>query len=158
MKINKAVKQALALLATIALTTIGAATANAGNVINTWQDLNSTISDSCTGENFPVSGKVHIQENTTTNPNGTFHVHVTENAAGLQGVGPITGTKYQIPIVVSETVNMAAGQEMTLDEIANVISDGSSSNEQLRIRMHITMNANGVVTVDNMLAEITCTP
>ena len=109
-------------------------------------------------QNFPVSGKVHIQENTTTNPNGTFHVHITENAAGLQGVGPITGTKYQIPIVVSETVNMAAGQEMTLDEIANVISDGSSSNEQLRIRMHITMNANGVVTVDNMLAEITCTP
>jgi hypothetical protein len=47
------------------------------------------------------------------NPNGSFHIHVTENFAGVQGVGQTTGRIYQLPAALSETENLTAGQEVT---------------------------------------------
>jgi hypothetical protein len=158
MKINKAVKQALALLAAITLTTIGPATANAAIVTNTFQAVNFSVFDMCTGEEVTFTGQEHIQENMTMNPNGSFHIHITENFAGVKGVGQTTGRKYQLPAVVSETENLTAAQEVTEVTTESLISDGSASNEQLRMLTHITMNANGTVTVDHSFSNITCTP
>ena len=158
MKINKAVKEALALLAAITLTTIGAATANAASVTNTFQAVNFIIFDDCTGENILFTGKVHDTENITMNPNGSFHLTITENFAGVQGVGQTTGMIYRFPGAVSITENLTAAQEETETLTQNLISLGSASNEQARVLLHITVNANGVVTVDNEVESITCTP
>jgi hypothetical protein len=158
MKTNKATKQALALLAVITLTTIGAATANAAIVTNMFQAVNFSVFDMCTGETVTFTGQEHIQENMTMNPNGTFHIHVTENFAGVQGVGQTTGRKYQLPAALSETENLTAGQEVTEKTTESLICDGSASNEQITMLTHITMNANGTVTVDHSFSNITCTP
>jgi hypothetical protein len=158
MKLNKAVKQALALLAAITLTITGVTMANAANVTNTFQDTSGTFFDNCTGEYIAFSGREHFQENVTTNPNGTFHIHITANFADVTGIGQTTGTKYHFPIQLSETLNLNAGEQETIEETLNVISDGSLFNEKIKLLIHLTVNANGVVTVHNQFSELTCTP
>jgi hypothetical protein len=159
MKTNKALKQALALLAAITLTTIGAATANAAIVENFFQPLNLTAFDECTGESVHFTGQLHILSTVTINPNGSFHLHMTQNYAGVKGVGQTTGRIYQLPGELSVTENLTAAQVMTAVVFSNLITDGSPSNEKITVSLHITINANGTVTVDNVEFEsITCTP
>ena len=157
MNCRRPIRPAIALLAILALALNGAATANA-RAFNTFTNVNTTLYDDCTGEDVVFTGREHFQENVTTNPDGSFHLHITANFADVTGIGQTTGMKYHFPVELNETQNLNAGQEQTLEEVLNLISEGSASNQKIKFRIHLTVNANGVVTVNNEFYEVTCSP
>jgi len=158
MKTNKIMKPALALVAAMALTTIGAATANAAVVSNKFYEFSEVRFNSCTGEFVDLSGKIHIHGTSTATPDGGFSFSFIENLVDVKGVGEDSGTRYVETLHLGNTVSLHAGVTETHEILENLISNGSSSNYKLRVRFHITVNANGDVTVENEHVEIICNP
>jgi hypothetical protein len=156
MNSSNSTSSAITLLAIFALA-VGAATANA-RAFSYFIEVNSTLFDECTGEDVVFTGKEHLEVNSTTNKDGSFHLHITANFARVTGIGQTTATKYHFPVELNETQNLHAGQEQTLVESMNLISEGSSSNQKIKWLIHITVDANGVVRVNNDSYEVTCTP
>jgi hypothetical protein len=107
------------------------------------------------GELVTLSGYLHVLIQITENNGGGFHVKTHFQPQGISGVGTVTGDKYQATGVTQDELNVAAGVEETFINNFRIIGQGPGNNLLIHETFHITINANGDVTVfvDNVSAE-----
>ena len=109
------------------------------------------------GENVHFEGTLHVLMSLTINGN-----HVSGKAhfqpQGLNGVGGVTGDKYQATGVTQGEFsdNLINGQATeTFVNNFRIIGQGPGNNATVHENAHITINANGILTatVDNFSAD-----
>jgi len=111
----------------------------------------------CTSEETPGTGEFFTRSTVVERPGGGFHVTATFNISYLL-VGATTGNRYRGKDV--EHVNFTTnGRQQSVETfIANlwVGTAGPGNNFVLRVRFHVTVNANGVVTVGRDHETVEC--
>ena len=109
----------------------------------------------CSGEMVVLEGFMHHKEAVTNDGAGGFHVTISDQPMGLQGVGTF-GNKYNGVGVTRSTHNMKVGEVYTFVNNYRMIGAGKAPNFSVHETVHYTINANGEVTVDFVKAKITC--
>ena len=101
------------------------------------------------GEFVQAVGRLHQVFTTVVNSNGTVTVRTHFQPQGLTGVGLTTGDKYQATGVTQSTDQIGAPFPAVSTFINNFrfIGTGPNNNLLLHEEGHLTINANGVLTV-----------
>ena len=101
------------------------------------------------GEFVQAVGRLHQVFTTVINANGTVTVRSHNQPQGLTGVGLTTGDKYQATGVTQSTDQVGAPFPAVSTFINNFRFIGAGSNNNLLIHEegHLTINANGTLTV-----------
>lgn len=110
------------------------------------------------GETVVLSGNLHVVASTTITANNA-HVMMSNNPQGVTGVGSITGDKYQGTGVTREDLNVANGffpENLTFVNNFRIIGQGAANNLLVHENNHITVNANGAITVNQVNLSIAC--
>ena len=159
MKTNLARRTMYLLVAVLA---IMIATANAAVQVNDKTDINLSVFIPCAaggaGEIVDLSGSLHSLISFTINGknvSGKFHFQ----PQGISGTGETTGVKYQATGVTQETfkTSLQNGQaNLTFVNNFRIIGQGSGNNLLVHENMHITVNADGTVTVFHDNFSIDC--
>ena len=112
-------------------------------------DIVVPASDSCSGEDVHIFGPLEGIAQTTTNPGGGTHtvIHFTPH---VTAIGLTSGATYRAVGPAQIVTNMSGpGQSVfALVDIIRVTSPGSAGNLTLTHTVHVTVNANGDVTVE----------
>ena len=148
------------LFAALALFTVPA---NAAKQVNDMSDINLTVFVPCAaggaGELVDLSGPLHTLITFTINGNnvsGTAHFQ----PQGLSGTGETTGDKYQATGVTKASSFKGSFQngQFTQTYVNNfrIIGSGSGNNFLVHEVLHVTFNANGIVTVFHDNFSIDC--
>jgi hypothetical protein len=111
----------------------------------------------CNGDTVDVAGRVHILTAVTINGNN-FSVVSQANPQGVSGTDETTGAKYQGTGVTKDTFggSFINGQfRETFVNRFDFLGQGSAPNFVTHETFHVTVNANGTVTVffDNFSAS-----
>ena len=110
------------------------------------------------GEIVDLSGPLHTLILSTINGNnvsGYFHFQ----PQGISGTGESTGNKYQATGVTSETfkTSLQNGQaNLTFVNNFRIIGQGPGNNYLVHETMHVTINADGTVTVFHDNFSVDC--
>ena len=118
---------------------------------------NTIYFNPCTGENVQLSGRLTIKLSFSIK-NDIIHVssQIKEHSTG---VGLTTGAQYTINGEDNQESNLKlvnnTGEENAVFT-ANVIGNGAVPNEHLKSTLHITVNANGAVTVQRLSLTDSC--
>lgn len=98
------------------------------------------------GEWVVLEGAVHLLIQGKMTPRAHLGIHL--NAQGISGVGQTTGLQYQGNGAANLTINADDLDPLIVTAVvnANLISHGPDDNRKLKIRIHITINANGEIT------------
>jgi hypothetical protein len=100
------------------------------------------------GETVHLTGTLRQVTHVTINRNhATYMTHV--NPQGLGGVGLSSGLKYRGTGVSKSVLTIGVGQTQTLVENFRLIGQGPGNNLLLHENLHVTVNANGVVTAEH---------
>ena len=94
-------------------------------------------------------GRIHQVLSTVVNANGTVTVKSHFQPQGLTGVGLTTGDKYQAT-GVTQTVDQVGAPFPVVSKFINnfrFIGQGPNNNLLIHEEGHLTINANGVLTV-----------
>jgi hypothetical protein len=137
--------------------------ANAAKQVNDTSEINLTVFVPCAaggaGELVDLSGPLHTLITFTLNGNnvsGTAHFQ----PQGLSGTGETTGDKYQATGVTKDTsfkVSFQNGQaQQTFVNNFRIIGQGPGNNFLVHEQAHITINANGIVTVLHDNSSVVC--
>jgi hypothetical protein len=137
--------------------------ANAAKQVNDTSEINLTVFVPCAaggaGELVDLSGPLHTLITFTLNGNnvsGTAHFQ----PQGLSGTGDTTGDKYQATGVTKDTsfkVSFQNGQaQQTFVNNFRIIGQGPGNNFLVHEQAHITINANGIVTVLHDNSSVVC--
>jgi hypothetical protein len=148
------------LFAALALFTVQA---NGAKQINDMSDINLTVFVPCAaggaGEIVDLTGPLHTLITFTINGNnvsGTAHFQ----PQGLSGAGETTGDKYQATGVTKDTsfkVSFQNGQaQQTFVNNFRIIGTGPGNNFLVHEEAHVTINANGAVTVVHDNLSVAC--
>lgn len=121
----------------------------------------STVLSDCNGELVDVQGTIHMEDHTTTNANGT-HIQFTINLSGVKGVAPLSGARYIESDTDTGSTNYSS--DFTPFEFTHVETriltrlgeDGTADDLRYYLRAHMTVNANGVPTVDRTDSRMEC--
>ena len=107
------------------------------------------------GEEVVFEGNLHFLFAVTEDANGGFHLKSHAQPQGLTGYGLVTGAKYQATGVTQDNFNAKVGQTSTYVNNFRIIGQGRGNNFLVHETYHVTVNANGVVTVvhDNFSFE-----
>lgn len=107
------------------------------------------VFNACTGENVLVSGDYHLIVRQVTSSSGGTHFRV-HSQVNVKGVGAVSGTEY----VAMEVLNLTdqAGSDgaavFHMSYPLRTVSKGPLPNSTGEIRIQLTINANGEVSVD----------
>lgn len=110
------------------------------------------------GEDVSLSGRLHMLMSQTENGNVTSYKFLFQ-PQGMSGIGSITGDKYQATGVTQMEYGeqLAPGQQLHQTFVNNfrVIGQGPDNNFVVHEVFHLTINANGEVSVqlDNLSVE-----
>jgi hypothetical protein len=111
-----------------------------------------------TGEEVIFSGTLHALTHLTMNNNSfTFKSHYQPQ--GIQGVGAITGDLYQATGVTQSTTNGSFVNGSYTDIFVNnfkLIGQGTDNNFIVHDTFKVTINANGIVTVEFGKSSFDC--
>lgn len=110
------------------------------------------------GELIEVSGNLHIVFSITVNRN-SFHVKEHFQPQGISGFGLTTGAKYQATGVTQDDFRgsfINGSFQSTSVNNFRMIGQGPGNNFAIHETVHVTFNANGILTssVDNF--SVTC--
>jgi hypothetical protein len=107
------------------------------------------------GELVDLSGTLHVLFHTTLDGSGGFHSKFHFQPQGVTGLGLTTGDVYQGTGVNQGQINGTVGEESTFVDNFRLIGHGPGNNFLLHETVHVTVNANGVVTalVSNFSVE-----
>lgn len=149
----------LAAVMSLGATMLVLAAAGAADTSMTVPYSNVAFND-CNNEFVNVQGMIHMTEGSTVDANGT-HFHVTINLVGVKGVAIGSGARYVESDTTTQTSNFHfdGASEANAEEtrILNRLGeDGTLDDVRYHLRFHMTVNANGVITVDRTESEIAC--
>jgi hypothetical protein len=145
--------------ATLALTFALPVFSQAAVTTNVKEPLAFVVSNPCAndgaGEDVPLTGTLHTLITATEDKGGGFHInlHFTERATG---VGLTTGATYQASGIATNIFNAKVGQVSTLVNTLRLIGQGPGNNLLIHEIIHLTINANGVVTAEFFRASQEC--
>jgi hypothetical protein len=138
------------------------APASAAVVVNDKTDISLTVFIPCavggTGEVVDLSGPLHTLISFTINNNnvsGDFHFQ----PQGISGTGETTGDKYQATGITRESfkASLQNGQaNFTFVNNFRIIGQGPGNNFLVHETLHLTINANGTVTVFHDNFSVDC--
>jgi hypothetical protein len=106
-----------------------------------------------------LSGTLHTVSRTTIDANGGFHGTIHFNPQGVKGVGQSSGDTYQGNGVTKTTTNIAGAGLPFTDTFVNnfrIIGPGPDNNLLVHQTIHVTINANGVMTADVLNTSTEC--
>lgn len=107
------------------------------------------------GEYVSLSGNMHVESHSITDPNGRFH-YESVAVQRMSGVGATSGDKYQGTGVTRDS-GYVEGIPSSVSYVNNflIIGQGPGNNFVLHENVHLTINANGEITadVDNFSAD-----
>jgi hypothetical protein len=108
------------------------------------------------GENVTLTGDLHVEFQINFDNAGGGHIHILFNPQGISGTGSVTGAKYQGTGMTQMGENFKTGFEFTFNNRFDIIGQGPGNNFSVHETAHITVNANGTLTVffDNF--SVTC--
>ena len=157
------VRRILVLGAAVAAFALPGGKAAAGpTVVDTHMPFMFADVNPCTGEPFAGSGFEHFKSTVQTVPN--FHMSLEYNVESAQATTP-SGVRYVVPVQISQHSIIdsdVAPMNETLEEMLQFIrqaEDGSlvmGDDFYVRIRMHVTVNAQGSVTVSFLDFTVIC--
>jgi hypothetical protein len=112
-----------------------------------------TSAECNTGEGVLISGTIHLVSQTQADGSMVSHI----NYENMTGVGLTSGTIYRFSGV--DNVRLRAPFPSSINSVRNfhLISPGSDSNLLLTVLFHVTVNANGEVTVTIRDTRSRCT-
>jgi hypothetical protein len=112
--------------------------------------------DNCV-ETVDLSGTFHGVEQFFVGPGGKVHFRFHINAKGT-GIGQLTGARYQWNDRLFDITNIApqGAVSFILNDYARMIGQGGAVNFRFAVKIKLTVNAAGVVTVDRLVARDAC--
>jgi hypothetical protein len=163
MKTNSA-RLGLTLFAAALLLLVGAGSATAATQ-SLRDQTNFSIFVPCAngglGETVEGIAKVHVVTGETTDENGGVHLHAQITLRGV-GIGTVTDDKYQFhadePFLFPNRINDPAEESFNgaFNFNFSALGLGDAPNFSGTWRQQITVNANGVVTMEKGLMTETC--
>ena len=107
------------------------------------------------GEEVELSGNLHDVFHVTFTSSGTFRLSFSDNPQGITGTGLTTGAKYQGTGITRDNFGGRVAVEETLINNFKIIGQGTGNNFLIHENFHVTVNANGTLTVfyDNFSVE-----
>src|SRR5262249_16500737 len=135
--------------------------ANAAVLSNTSNDITLSVFIPCAaggaGEIVDLSGPLHTLLTFTINNNNASGV-IHFQPKGISGTGETTGLKYQATGVTSTSFEFSFQNGHVIQTFINrfdIIGQGRGNNFRIQETAHITLNADGTVTVffDNFIVE-----
>lgn len=153
----------LALVTVSFLAFWAAATTLAETTVNQTFPFMATAYNECTDEFIAVEGNLHMTTRLHTSGD-RLHFGMTEHMTGVKGTAMGSGARYTMMDVVNTQSNSTgfAPSESTFERTHNLTRLGEDGSfvpgDDLRVHtiVHITMNANGVVTADKSEARVDC--
>ena len=141
--------------------------ASAGTTVSTTTPFSFSGTNPCAGDTFTGSGQLHFLMSDNLSPSGMVHHHLEASFSGLQAVtiAPVAGKKYVVVYVedLTQTFDFdGAPAHETFHVIAQFVRSGEDSSLITEddfyehFLAHITANANGTVTVQDVTFESTC--
>lgn len=123
--------------------------AEAAVAANQWTQLSFEMLNPCNGETIPMSGQMHFVSRATSDGNGGMHIGGAANAR-FDGVGQATGTAYVAAFTTPFSINARPPYPMSVSDVYNltVVGRGNATNFSAHFRFFMTVNANGIVTVE----------
>jgi hypothetical protein len=112
------------------------------------------------GELIDLSGTMSSLFHLTIDDSGGTHLVLQEANLRLQGIGEITGNKYQFIRVSTQTFEVNSGSlpiTATFESNFKVISQGSDSDDLAHILSRSTINENGIITTEIEKISVVCT-
>jgi hypothetical protein len=109
------------------------------------------------GELVHLSGSLHDLFHLTMHPNGRFTLKTHDQPQGISGQGEITGDLYHATGVTQETItNGVVGVTDTFINNFKIIGPGPGNNFLVHETFHVTVNANGTLTVSLDHVTVDC--
>jgi hypothetical protein len=148
-------------------TLVVATGATAGPGFTTTTPFSFAGTNPCTGDSFMGSGTLHFLISDNLSNSGNVQYHIETNFAGLQAVTtlPVAGKKY---VVIDEEDltqtfdSDAAPSHETMESTLQFVRSGedgsviSGDDFYEHVLAHITANANGTVTVEDVKTDGGC--
>jgi len=138
----KSVKMLVYLLAPLLLVAVNAA---AAVIVNVKIPISGAVFNPCNGETVTFSGIDHFTMHVTFDGAGGFHSKAHDNIH-VTATGSL-GNSYEGNQEDNSPFNGRVGLEQTFGVTFSEISTGSAPNFEVHLLQHITVNANGTVTV-----------
>ena len=135
-----------------AMVLLVAGTGSAGVLVNVAVPFSEVITVPCAnggvGEDVALDGFLHTLITETIDRNGVRHTTTHFQPMGIAGTGLITVDTYQATGVTEERVNGTSPPfEVTFVNNFRIIGQGSGNNLLIQEVFHLTVNANGELTV-----------
>ena len=144
---------AAAAFAVVILTGMGGATITIND--NFVVPFPHVVVNPCNGEVIAMTGNVHVSVHGVIAPNGNVTMTFHQNFNGISGTGDL-GNTYQCVSAITQTSTGSVGETFTFTGTQSLIGHGNAPNSYLRAVVHMTVNANGDVTVDNFTLTTSC--
>lgn len=117
---------------------------------------NVAVVNECTGETVLISGTLHTETSSTTNPNGTTHFKFDFNEHAT-GVGQTSFVNYVVNESSHDEVNTKGiAQEQSFGTKMKMISQGPYPNAIERSTLHVVIDSNNNVKVDKTKFQLSC--
>jgi hypothetical protein len=112
----------------------------------------------CAGEDLEVHLREQIVEHESVDAQGKTHVFSVINDKGTTAVGLTSGATYHQVGATREMDKIVESLPVTVSfvNVLNLIGEGSATNVKLYEAFHLTINAEGVVTVERETQRIEC--
>jgi hypothetical protein len=125
-----------------------------------------SVANPCTAEDLLVSGNLHFLVSGTLSASGMAQSHLQTSLQGAQATGILTGARYQVPLSETDSDELdttdAAPFNVTQERIVQFVRVGEDGTFVFgddfyeHFLVHATVNANGVVTVDDFTTDTRC--
>jgi hypothetical protein len=108
------------------------------------------------GEVVSLEGTLHIASHVTLDGAGGFHGTFHANPQGVTGVGQTTGDVYRGTGVSRSGFSGKVGEVLTVVDNFRIIGPGPGNNLLVHGVFHLTVNANGTLTVEVDQLSVEC--
>jgi hypothetical protein len=115
----------------------------------------------CAEEQVRLEGNIQFVSHTTIDANGGIHSQVQVTPQNVAGVGLLTGAEYRFSGAVTDSANFRwqpgdSAETFTLVDQHRFIALGVSENTVMQETFHVTINANGDLTVLREDTKLIC--
>ncbi len=142
--------------------------ARADTAVNTTAAFTFSGTNTCVipAEDFAGTGGLHVIVSSSLSTDGMVHSHLKANFQGMQATALISGKKYQVPASETDSYEFDtpdfAPFHTTFEFMVQFIRVGEGGTYIFgddffeHFLAHATINANGVVTVDDLTDDTRC--